>query len=205
MTALYIYIYIFYRCMKLYFSHVEVGLRLPWMLWGPTMLVAWCAGYSTLGRAMPSCSMTPCRSRWMSASDTWSAVRGLRAGALPSCAHRSRPRNDNRTAEPMSVIWRGKKKPKNQNKTKNRNTMDCGSQKTIRRVIVSKDRCTFLLVQLIRQKKKPKTSFIIKRMISLAYVFCHIFKNNIQYAEYCLEIEYTVSAPLSKQRHWRCK
>lgn len=78
--------------------------NIPCMLWGPTMLVAWCAGYSTLGRAMPSCSMTPCRSRWMSASDTWSAVRGLRAGALPSCRHRKRPSIDNRTAEPISVI-----------------------------------------------------------------------------------------------------
>lgn len=77
---------------------------LPCMLWGPTMLVAWWAGYSTLGRAMPSCSMTPCRSRWTSSSDTWSAVRGVRAASLPSCKPRRRPRKPNRTAEPNSVI-----------------------------------------------------------------------------------------------------
>ncbi|KAK9531324.1 hypothetical protein VZT92_010757 [Zoarces viviparus] len=57
---------------------------------------------------MPSCSMTPCRIRWMSASDTWSTVRGLRAGALPTCRHRRKPSNDNRTAEPISAICRGK-------------------------------------------------------------------------------------------------
>lgn len=53
--------------------------------------------------------------------------------------------------------------------------MDCGAQKTIKRVIVSKHSCTFPLIHLTRQK----TSFIIKRYKTLAHIFCHIFKNNI--------------------------
>lgn len=97
------------------------------MLWGPTMLVAWWAGYSTRGRAMPSCSMTPCSSRWMSASDTWSAVRRLRAGALPSCVHSSRPRSDNRAAERMSVVCAGRDR-----------VACCGAQMMLKRVIVRK-------------------------------------------------------------------
>lgn len=87
---------------------------LPCMLWGPTMLVAWWAGYSTRGRAMPSCSMTPCRSRWTSSSDTWSAVRGVRAATLPSCKPRRRPRKPNRTAEPNSVICGAKRHERQQ-------------------------------------------------------------------------------------------
>ncbi|PWA27600.1 hypothetical protein CCH79_00000541 [Gambusia affinis] len=64
--------------------------------------------YSTRGRAMPSCSMTPCSSRWMSASDTWStAVRGVRAGALPSCRNTSSPSRESRAEDPIPVICGG--------------------------------------------------------------------------------------------------
>lgn len=50
---------------------------LPSIFCGPMRFIAWWAGYSTLGLAMPNCSITPCRSLWMSASETLSVLLAL--------------------------------------------------------------------------------------------------------------------------------
>lgn len=80
----------------------------------------------------------------MSASDTWSAVRGLRAGALPSCRHRRRPNNDNRTAEPISVVYMG------ENTRSQQVPLD---KRWFGRVIMCKHSCVFI-------SDTPKANYI---------------------------------------------
>lgn len=63
------------------------------MLCGPTRFMAWWAGYSTRGLAIPSCSMTPWSNLWMSVSETRSGVLRLYADVVvhPNAHQNTRP------------------------------------------------------------------------------------------------------------------